>query len=221
MAVEIRILSARRQGERLLLEGRELPWAATATARSCSTPRDPAVGGHSAVIHLSDNGWCLHATGGQVWVNQQPVARSTRLRSGDIVRMSESGPDFSFGIVAAAAPWWTGPVDVPGHGGVLSGTAAAAQPNVGVKTPSSSQPYLCRRGAPPAYVPSWNRKRQRETNLLPTRPQQRPPKVGSRLTAGGTRPATAGDGLFGCWPERRRVIVLLIAMARVPAHDCG
>ncbi len=141
MAVEIRILSGARQGERLLLEGRELR---VGCDRNCEVlfdaARDPAVGGRSAVIHLSDDGWYLHATGGQVWVNQQPVARSTRLRSGDIVRMSESGPDFSFGIVAAAAPWWTGPVDVPGHGGVLSGAAAAAQPNVGVKTPSSSQP---------------------------------------------------------------------------------
>jgi hypothetical protein len=127
MAVEIRILSGARQGERLLLEGRELR---VGCDRNCEVlfdvARDPAISGRSAVIHLSDDGWYLHATGGQVWVNQQPVARSTRLRSGDIVRMSESGPDFSFGIVAAAAPWWTGPVDVPGHGGVFSGAAAAA-----------------------------------------------------------------------------------------------
>jgi hypothetical protein len=114
MAVEIQILSGARQGERLVLEGRELR---VGSDRNCEVffdaARDPAVQGRSAVLHLRDDGWYLHSTGGQVWVNQQPVARSTRLRSGDIVRMSESGPDFSFGIPAAAAPWWTGPVDVP------------------------------------------------------------------------------------------------------------
>ena len=133
-----------RQGERLVLDGRELR---VGCDRNCEVffdaARDPAIQGRSAVLHLRDDGWYLHPTGGQVWVNQQPVARSTRLRSGDIVRMSERGPDFSFGIVAASAPWWTGPVATAHRAGMPSGVtpmAGAARPGSAVGANPAAEP---------------------------------------------------------------------------------
>jgi hypothetical protein len=52
------------------------------------------------LFRLQEDGWHLRGSGGEAFVNQQPIAGWTRIRSGDVVRMSSSGPDFSFGLVA-------------------------------------------------------------------------------------------------------------------------
>jgi hypothetical protein len=50
-----------------------------------------------------EDGWYIARATGEILVNQQTVVGPTRIRSGDVVRMSESGPDFSFSIVSGAA----------------------------------------------------------------------------------------------------------------------
>jgi len=100
MAVEILILSGAKQGEQFVLDAREFT---VGSNRECEVSFDPerdrAARGRSAHFCQQQDGWYLHCTGGEVLVNHQPVTGWTRVRSGDVVRMSESGPDFSFGIV--------------------------------------------------------------------------------------------------------------------------
>jgi hypothetical protein len=104
MAVEILILSGARQGDRLVLDGRQFQVGSDPACDVCFDPqRDRGIQGRSAVFRLQDDGWHVRSSGGEVLVNQQPVVGWMRLRSGDLVRMSQSGPDFSFGIVAATA----------------------------------------------------------------------------------------------------------------------
>ena len=77
--------------------------------------RDPAIRGRTAVLRLGDDGWCLHATGGRVWLNQEPVTRSAPLHSGDVVRMSESGPGIFLRHPGGGGPGGSGAmVDRPG-----------------------------------------------------------------------------------------------------------
>jgi hypothetical protein len=103
MAVEILILSGARQGDRLVLDGRQFQVGSDPACDVFFDPgRDPAIQGRSAVFRLQDDGWHVHGAGGEILVNQQPIVGWMRLRSGDLVRMSQSGPDFSFAIVAAA-----------------------------------------------------------------------------------------------------------------------
>jgi hypothetical protein len=105
MAVEILILSGARQGEQLMLEGREFRVGSDPSCEIFFDPeRDRAMHGRSAVLRRQEDGWYIRCTGGEALVNHQPVVGWMRVRSGDVVRMSESGPDFSFGIVAGAAP---------------------------------------------------------------------------------------------------------------------
>lgn len=103
MAVEIFILSGARQGERLVLEGKEF---GVGSDPDCEVffdvQRDSSIRGRSAQFRLQEDGWHIHSAGSEVLVNQCPVTGWTRIRSGDVVRMSEAGPDFSFGIVAGA-----------------------------------------------------------------------------------------------------------------------
>lgn len=104
MAIEILILSGARQGERIVLDAREFAVGADRRCEVFFDPRqDAAAKGRSARFRQQQDGWYIHCTGGEVLVNYQPVTGWTRVRFGDVVRMSESGPDFSFGIASAAA----------------------------------------------------------------------------------------------------------------------
>lgn len=104
MAVEILILSGARQGERLLLEAREFRAGDDPACEVFFDPqKDSSARDRGALFRLADDGWWIERTGaGDLYVNQEPVVGKTRIRSGDLVRMSERGPDFSFGIVTQA-----------------------------------------------------------------------------------------------------------------------
>ncbi|MBN2024522.1 MAG: hypothetical protein JW809_17215 [Pirellulales bacterium] len=106
MPIEIAILSGARQGERIAIEADTLRIGAE---RACEVRFDPerdgAILGHAATIQREEDGWRIRNTGiGDVLVNHAPVFGNARLRSGDIVRMSERGPDFLFTIGAPAQP---------------------------------------------------------------------------------------------------------------------
>jgi hypothetical protein len=124
MAVEIHILSGVRQGEQLVLDAREFRVGSDPKHEVFFDARhDKDIRGRSAWFCLQEDGWRIRATGGKVLVNQQTVEGWTRVRSGDVVRMSESGPDFSFRIVAKAA---ASPARRAEDDGMLS--IAAAEP---------------------------------------------------------------------------------------------
>ena len=106
MPVEIRILSGSRQGERLRFDGDEIT---VGEDRSCdlrfNPHNDPGARGKRAILAYGEEGWRIGNCGSGQWlVNQSavPSDSSGQLRSGDVVRVSESGPDFSFLIVSRA-----------------------------------------------------------------------------------------------------------------------
>ncbi|HVC94288.1 MAG TPA: hypothetical protein VND64_11390 [Pirellulales bacterium] len=122
MAVGITILSGARQGERLEFDAAEFLAGGDSACRVFFDPHvDPGAGGREAFFRLDDEGWSMKNTGnGELLVNDRVVHGSTRLRSGDVVRMSPSGPDFSFNLLARLsapkeAPALTAP-NVPEHG---------------------------------------------------------------------------------------------------------
>lgn len=166
MPVEILILSGNRQGQRLLINAEEFRAGAD---RDCELFFDPAsdVGAKDCLVQfrLQDDGWwVVHSLGSDVRINQQRVAGPMRIRSGDVVRMSNRGPDFSLSLVthatAASSPAAGQPftaaarpashVQVPdaaGTGthnapGVLSigATAPSGPPSGAGYTPSSGEP---------------------------------------------------------------------------------
>lgn len=104
MAVEICILSGVRQGEQFVLDAKEFKAGPHPNHEVFFDARhDKGISGRSAWFRLQEDGWSVRAAGGEILLNQDAVDGWTRIRSGDVVRMSEAGPDFSFRIVAAAA----------------------------------------------------------------------------------------------------------------------
>lgn len=104
MPVEILILSGNRQGQRLVVNGQDFRAGAD---RDCELFFDPAsdVGAKDCLVQfrLQDDGWWIvRSRGSDVRLNQQCVAGPLRIRSGDVVRMSNRGPDFSLSFVARA-----------------------------------------------------------------------------------------------------------------------
>jgi hypothetical protein len=135
MAVEILILSGARQGERLVLDKREFQAGSDARCEVLFDARtDPAIYGRSAMFRCQEDGWSVRCAGGQVLVNQQPVTGWMRIRSGDVVRMSESGPDFSFSIVTGATAL-AARASAEKHVSPLSDAAVVASPIAHVPTP--------------------------------------------------------------------------------------
>ena len=105
MGVEIVILSGARQGECLAFDANQLR---IGDRPDCELSFDPAVDvsarDRSALLRLEDDGWRIHNTGfGEILVNEQAVAGQARIRSGDVIRMSHDGPDFSFHLVARSS----------------------------------------------------------------------------------------------------------------------
>jgi VCBS repeat-containing protein len=104
MAVEMLILSGPRQGERYRLDGHRIVVGDVGEADVAFHSSDSAAArGRHATLDSSEQGWTLTNRGVGDWlVNQTPVSsgQSTRLRSGDVVRLSNEGPDFRFSIVS-------------------------------------------------------------------------------------------------------------------------
>jgi hypothetical protein len=125
MAVEIFILSGSRRGERLVLDIEQFRAGASLGCEVYFDPqRDPPAQYREAMFRLEGDGWYVHRTGnGEILVNHDVVRGHHRLRSGDVVRMSELGPEFSLAFVArpsglAAEPVvggspWSAPVAAP------------------------------------------------------------------------------------------------------------
>lgn len=123
MPVEILILSGNRQGQRLVFDAKEFR---AGDDRDCELFFDPAsdLGAKDCLVQFQlqeDGWWAVRNRGSDVHVNQQRVAGPMRIRSGDVVRMSNRGPDFSFSLVAHATATSSG---AAGH----SPTAAAVPP---------------------------------------------------------------------------------------------
>jgi hypothetical protein len=109
MAVEIQILSGARQGERIELAADSFQAGDVPGCDVYFDPRqDPGARSRVASFRLKDDGWYLaSSSGGELMVNDRPVIGVARIRSGDVVRLSDRGPDFSFNILvgrSASAP---------------------------------------------------------------------------------------------------------------------
>ncbi|MGW8256054.1 MAG: hypothetical protein ACWGMZ_01065 [Thermoguttaceae bacterium] len=104
MAVEVLILSGARQGDRMVLDAESF---AAGNAPDCAVYFDPhadaCAANRSVSFRLMEDGWYIVRVSGTILLNQRVVSDTTRIRSGDVVRMSESGPDFCFRIVAGAS----------------------------------------------------------------------------------------------------------------------
>lgn len=106
MAVGITILSGARRGEELAFDQPEFRVGGDPACEIFFDPQqDPAVRGRQALFRLGDDGWYVKsAGGGPLLVNQRQVEASTRLRSGDVVRLSPDGPDFAFKLLSRLGP---------------------------------------------------------------------------------------------------------------------
>ena len=137
MAVEIQILSGARQGERLLLDSNEFRMGTDAGCDIFFDPlRDPGAKDRTAVFRLLEGGWHIQRTGvGELLVNQQPVRGQTHVRSGDLVRVSESGPDFCFRLVSHHGPLAKPAVkaDALASGGGAEGAAIGKPEGAGIQ----------------------------------------------------------------------------------------
>ena len=114
MAVEIQILSGARQGERIELTANTFQAGDTPGCDVFfNSEQDPGSRNRLASFRLKDDGWYLASSGsGELMVNERPVIGVARIRSGDVVRLSDRGPDFSFNILVgrlANAPLYTAP----------------------------------------------------------------------------------------------------------------
>lgn len=105
MSAEIFILSGTRAGEQIVLDSTEFRVGSEPNCEIFFDPcRDLPARGRSALFRLMDDGWYVSCTGiGELLVNQEVICGQTRIRSGDVLRMSNEGPDLCFSIVSRAA----------------------------------------------------------------------------------------------------------------------
>lgn len=134
MAVEIVVISGARQGVHVGIERNDFRVGATPDCDVFFDPQtDPGIKDRAAAFRLQDDGWYVRRTGGgTIFVNHQLVQGAVRLRSGDIVRMSDRGPDLSFTIVkqlsAEALKPGTPPPAAPAEFDTASGLTAVVEP---------------------------------------------------------------------------------------------
>jgi hypothetical protein len=103
MAVEIHILSGVRRHERIALDCRAFQVGCDPNCEVFFDPKkDAAARGRTVKFRLQEGGWFVRCSGGDMWIGTKPIAGATHIRSGDTIRMSATGPEFSFNIVAAA-----------------------------------------------------------------------------------------------------------------------
>lgn len=102
MPVKITILSGSRQGE--IVETAEQVVAVGDRPDDdivFDAASDSGIRQRRATLKLEGGSWKVHSGGSKpIFVNQDTVSGAQALRSGDIVRMSPDGPDFSFELVA-------------------------------------------------------------------------------------------------------------------------
>jgi hypothetical protein len=101
MNIEIRTLTGPDQGSREVLETDRFRIGET---DDCDIQFDalqiPEAAGRCVEIQLTENGWMLANIGfGEIRVNQDFVDAPRQVKPGDVIRLSENGPDFSFGLV--------------------------------------------------------------------------------------------------------------------------
>lgn len=96
------ILSGARQGERVELDSDTFRVGDSKKDDfRFESSADPGARGRRIEFSKTEDGWKIRNLGSApVTVNQKTVANSMQVRSGDIIRMSDTGPDFSFDIVS-------------------------------------------------------------------------------------------------------------------------
>jgi hypothetical protein len=157
MAVEVYILSGARQGQRIPVDATEFRVGGRANCLVAFDPLQDA-GAKDRVLwfRLTEEGWRVQADGGEgMLVNQQPVTGLMRVRSGDVVRLSGRGPDFSFTVVARS-PVSSGDPAAGLSGGAQGrpGDNRATPPDEPAAAPGISPPAVfAPEPAPPAGVP--------------------------------------------------------------------
>ena len=106
MPVEIQVLSGARQGVRVAVDASEFRVGDCPGAEIALDPsQDPAAQGRAVRFSLRSDGWYIQNHGvGSVLLNEQRLSGARRIRSGDVVRMSERGPDLVFHLLSGAAP---------------------------------------------------------------------------------------------------------------------
>jgi hypothetical protein len=105
MAVELHVLSGSLQGRCLRFEGHRIVVGdVTAADLRFDPDSEAAARGQNAVLTLDEEeGWRIANEGAGVWLVNQTVLdrwQSHRLRSEDLVRVSERGPDLRFRLVS-------------------------------------------------------------------------------------------------------------------------
>lgn len=138
MPVEIVILSGVQQGTHQVFDRSEFR---VGCQPICDVKFDPlqdrSAADREAFFRLTDEGWTVSSTGlGEMFLNQQPLTRTERVRSGDVLRMSNQGPDLAFNILLRA-PATAKDAAPPAGLASVSATSLADKPS---------------RGAPPASV---------------------------------------------------------------------
>ncbi|MBW3595680.1 MAG: FHA domain-containing protein [Planctomycetes bacterium] len=116
MAIELMILSGSRQRESLKFMRNSLTIGDDSTFDVAFSPSgDPYARRQRAKIELDDNGWWIQNRGAGPWfINRRELLpeASAMLRSGDVLRLSASGPDIRFIILgdrdAATEKGWDG-----------------------------------------------------------------------------------------------------------------
>lgn len=100
MNIEIRILSGNRSGERIVLDSNAVRLGTVPNSDVYFEPQSNGTDkGRQVTIRASSDGWLVKSIGsGGVLLNQSPVSREMPIRSGDLIRLSERGPDFTFSI---------------------------------------------------------------------------------------------------------------------------
>ena len=161
MAIEIFILSGSRRGQRLTLDAVQFRAGCDPECELRFDPElDPGARNKAVLLRLENDGWHITPiSSGDLRVNQQMAAGPTRLRSGDVIGLSASGPEFCFRVesrgrdilppvMAAAVPQATrsllmSPPTTP---------AAAAEPHTGE---ARDVPRPAALAAPPSG--QWNK----------------------------------------------------------------
>lgn len=125
MAVGITILSGTRQGEELAFDQPEFRAGDDPACELFFDPRQEP-GASEAMFRLGDDGWYVKKLrGAALLVNNHPIETSTRLRSGDVVRLAAGGPSFTFKLLARLPPAAPKP---PAESKSLSQNPTVAQP---------------------------------------------------------------------------------------------
>ena len=97
MCVEIQILSGARMGERLRLDATDFEAGGDPRCNVFFDPeRDRDAAGTRMRFRRQPDGWYVERIAGGQLLNHDVLPKRSRLRSGDVVRMSIDGPDFLF-----------------------------------------------------------------------------------------------------------------------------